>query len=237
MSLKVGIYNEDLGGGIGGAESVMAVLAEIMLSEGHDVEVLHGQLSKQLLRSRLATDDSNSLSQPECGLDEPVCNLLRHDVHHAYDELHRPLRRPPTHHIEELSAERKDLISRSPIAGKYEVSVDRESAYEVLKGKAVQAAAAAESAKQQEAAEKEEAKREKELAKAQAQQQKELERQQREADRIRRRYDNETYRAPRKRSSRSDTLLEAAAKSAVRSASSQVGRQIMRGILGSIFRG
>ena len=41
MSLKVGIYNEDLGGGIGGAESVMAVLAEAMLSEGHDVDVLH----------------------------------------------------------------------------------------------------------------------------------------------------------------------------------------------------
>ena len=41
MSLKVGIYNEDLGGGIGGAESVMAVLAEAMLSDGHDVDVLH----------------------------------------------------------------------------------------------------------------------------------------------------------------------------------------------------
>ncbi len=41
MSLKIGIYNEDLGGGIGGSESVMTVLAEAMLSEGHDVDVLH----------------------------------------------------------------------------------------------------------------------------------------------------------------------------------------------------
>jgi glycosyltransferase involved in cell wall biosynthesis len=41
LSLKVGIYNEDLGGGIGGAECVMAMLAETMLSEGHDVDVLH----------------------------------------------------------------------------------------------------------------------------------------------------------------------------------------------------
>src|SRR5215216_340511 len=41
LSLKVGIYNEDQGGGIGGAESVMAVLADAMLSEGYDVDVLH----------------------------------------------------------------------------------------------------------------------------------------------------------------------------------------------------
>lgn len=41
MSLKVGIYCEDAGSGIGGAESVTAVLAEAMLSDGHDVDVLH----------------------------------------------------------------------------------------------------------------------------------------------------------------------------------------------------
>ncbi|NUL82601.1 MAG: DUF853 family protein [Armatimonadetes bacterium] len=37
--------------------------------------------------------------------------------------------------------------------------------------------------------------------------------------------------------SRSDSLFEAAAKSIIRSASSQLGRQVMRGILGSIFKG
>ncbi|HEX7335248.1 MAG TPA: glycosyltransferase family 4 protein [Pyrinomonadaceae bacterium] len=41
MSLKVGIYCEDAGGGIGGAESLTAVLAEAMLSDGHDVDILH----------------------------------------------------------------------------------------------------------------------------------------------------------------------------------------------------
>jgi len=41
LSLKVGIYSEDAGGGIGGAESLTAVLAEAMLSDGHDVDVLH----------------------------------------------------------------------------------------------------------------------------------------------------------------------------------------------------
>ena len=41
LSLKVGIYSEDAGVGIGGAESLTAVLAEAMLSDGHDVDILH----------------------------------------------------------------------------------------------------------------------------------------------------------------------------------------------------
>lgn len=41
MSLKVGIYNEPAGDGIGGAENVAAVLAEAVLSAGHEVEILH----------------------------------------------------------------------------------------------------------------------------------------------------------------------------------------------------
>jgi uncharacterized protein len=152
--------------------------------------------------------------------------------------VERAFIRPPLSRLGVQSdAERQDLIARSPVAGKYEEAVDRDSAYEVLKGKAEQAAAAAEQSKQQEVMAKEQAKREKELHKAQAQQDKEFEKQQRELERARRTYDNKEYRAPRKGSSQSDTLLEAAAKSAVRSASSQVGRQIMRGILGSIFRG
>lgn len=57
MSLKVGIYNADLGGGIGGAESVMAVLAEAMLAEGHDVDILHRipKLSVQGLANNFGT--------------------------------------------------------------------------------------------------------------------------------------------------------------------------------------
>lgn len=41
---------------------------------------------------------------------------------------------------------------------------------------------------------------------------------------------------PRERSRQTDTFMEAATKSLVRSASSQLGRQIVRGILGSIFK-
>lgn len=151
--------------------------------------------------------------------------------------VERAFIRPPLSRLGvQTEAERRDLISRSPVAGKYDQAVDRDSAYEVLKGKANQAAAAADQAKQQAEIEKDQARREKELEKAQAQQEKELQRQQREIARTQRTYDNESYRAPR-RSSRSDTLLEAAAKSAVRSASSQVGRQLIRGILGSLLRG
>jgi hypothetical protein len=42
---------------------------------------------------------------------------------------------------------------------------------------------------------------------------------------------------PRGGGRQSDTLIEAAAKSVIRAASSQLGRQVMRGILGTIFGG
>jgi DNA helicase HerA-like ATPase len=86
--------------------------------------------------------------------------------------------------------ERQRVISNSPLQFKYAQSIDRESAFEVLRARAVQI----------------------------EQQQAEMPDQQRQ---------------PAGR--RSDTVLEAMAKSALRAASSQLGRQIVRGVLGSIF--
>lgn len=86
--------------------------------------------------------------------------------------------------------ERLRVISNSPLQFKYAQSIDRESAFEVLRARAVQI----------------------------EQQQAEMPDQQRQAP-----------------SRRSDTVLEAMAKSALRAASSQLGRQIVRGVLGSIF--
>lgn len=132
--------------------------------------------------------------------------------------------------------ERTRTMSASPVAGTYDRPVDRESAYEVLKGKAEQAAVAAQQAVDQENQRKQQEQWEKDQEKLRAQQQKEFERSQREMERARRTYDNPDYGAPRRRSSSGDSIFEAAAKSAVRSASSQIGRQLIRGILGSLMR-
>jgi hypothetical protein len=102
---------------------------------------------------------------------------------------------PPKSRIGAVSPdERKNIMSRSSVAGHYEKEVDRESAYERLTQKA-QAAAV-----QQPAARNSE--------------------------------------EPKRRPGRpADSYVEVMAKSAIRSVGSQMGRQIVRGILGSILGG
>jgi DNA helicase HerA-like ATPase len=110
--------------------------------------------------------------------------------------------------------ERTATRAASPVGGRYDRAVDRESAYEILQRRAEQAQAF-------ERAETERREREKEQA----------------------RLDNERARTERAASpgrSNRQTVFEAAAKSVVRSVGSQVGRQIgrslLRGILGSFLR-
>ena len=116
--------------------------------------------------------------------------------------------------------ERRAILSSSLLSGAYDQAVDRESAYELLKKKAEQSAAAEELEKM----EKEEQEREA--------------REEREA----RTYDRPTYQ-PRRRStygtrrSSGGNVLGSFANSMVRAAGSQIGRQIVRGVLGSILGG
>jgi hypothetical protein len=147
--------------------------------------------------------------------------------------------RPPVSRLGPITAEeRQAVLAGSPVAGVYDKTVDRDSAYEVLKGKAEQASVAAQQAIEDERRQDEQAKLEKEQARTQAQQEKEFEKSQRQMARTRRTYDNDVYRStPRRTSRSSDSVFEAAAKSAVRGASSQLGRQLVRGILGSLLRG
>ncbi len=129
----------------------------------------------------------------------------------------RTLIRPPTSRIGPASAaERAAVIKASPFAGRYDRAVDRESASEILQKRAEAAAEAA--------------------ARAEA----ELER----AEEEERRAKEERRYQPRSRGtgrrgggSRRQSAGEAFMKSMLRSVGSQVGRQIARGILGSIFRG
>lgn len=90
--------------------------------------------------------------------------------------------------------EQRQLMALSPVAGKYDTPIDRESAYELLQKR------------QEEQAQKDEA-QQKDSAKSK----------------------------PAKRGRRSDTFFEAAAKSAIRSASSQAGRKLGNRIINLII--
>ncbi len=106
--------------------------------------------------------------------------------------------RPPETRIGPLAEEeRQHRIKRSPLQGRYEHIVDRESAYEILKDRA-----------------------------------KEIQNQQEEAERLK------TSEKTKPTSGRTrQSAGEAFIKSAARAIGSQIGRQIIRGILGSFFGG
>ncbi|HEX2148347.1 MAG TPA: helicase HerA-like domain-containing protein, partial [Pseudorhizobium sp.] len=135
--------------------------------------------------------------------------------------VERTLIRPPSSRIGPLTdTERKEIINQSPIAGRYDRDIDRESAYEILMARAEKAA-------QGEAAQREAEEQEKTSAAG--------------------RWslpgfgDEPKQKPPARRSlGRSgyqrETVLEAAMKSAARSVANSLGRAIVRGILGSLKR-
>jgi DNA helicase HerA-like ATPase len=113
---------------------------------------------------------------------------------------------PPQGRIGPVSdIERSAIIQRSPLKGRYDQAVDRESAYEMLKSRA-------------EAAQMQEAGQQAELEAAERRQQEERTRRSR-------------ARGGRRRQSAGEALV----KSAARAIGSQIGRRIIRGVLGSIF--
>ncbi|HSO42334.1 MAG TPA: helicase HerA-like domain-containing protein, partial [Rhodospirillales bacterium] len=118
--------------------------------------------------------------------------------------------RPPASQIGPVDeAVRSALLAAGPFAGRYDLAIDRQSAYEVLATR-TEAAAREEQAL---AAEKAGAK-----AEAQA------------------RPSARTTRTTRSRRE-PDGFAEAFAKSAMRSASRQLGTALARGLLGSLFKG
>ncbi len=135
--------------------------------------------------------------------------------------VERTLIRPPSSRIGPLSdAERRDIINASPIAGQYDKDVDRESAYEILAARAQKAA-----------------------------QEQDKEAQEVDADSAAGRWSlpgfgeaSEENPARGKSSSRGrsgykrQTVLETAMKSIARTVATQVGRALVRGILGSLKR-
>ena len=128
--------------------------------------------------------------------------------------------------------ERQELMKQSIVAGIYEQSLDRESAFEMLQNKVVerqQQTAEAELAKQR-------AKEQEALAKQQAKDQAALEKQQaREQERIAKEQQKEAERAAKQREKLTQDIVGTFAKSAARSLGGSTGQKIVRGLLGSLF--
>jgi DNA helicase HerA-like ATPase len=132
----------------------------------------------------------------------------------------RTLIRPPASRLGPATPdERATVQSRSPVKGLYDTAHDRESAFERLNQRTTESARKAElDAAEADIAKRREA-QEKEWAKEEA-------RRDREANRP----------APRARSSNRQGMGEAFIKSMLRTAGSQIGRELLRGVLGGLKR-
>ncbi|NNL17446.1 MAG: DUF853 family protein, partial [Boseongicola sp.] len=152
----------------------------------------------------------------EVGVGEAVTSML--EAKGAPGVVERTLIRPPSSQLGPITAsERQTVIDTSPIAGKYEALKDRDSAYEILRGRAEEAAKAAEEAERLEA-EAKEAEREHKAG---------------------RRYEAERVgRSTSRRSTRSSGGFgDALTKMVVKELKGTTGRRIVRGILGGLFKG
>jgi len=130
----------------------------------------------------------------ELGVGEALVSVLQEGG--VPSMVERTLLSPPASHMGAITpGERQSVINASPLAGRYDKAVDRESAHELLRQRAEKSAAEA---------------RTRDAVGAKA--------------------------APKKRSSNRQSVGEAFIKSIARTVGSQLGRQLMRGILGSLRR-
>lgn len=118
---------------------------------------------------------------------------------------------------------RRQIISSSPMSGKYDREIDRESAYELLQTKAKQEQAAL----QEETARIERQKEYERLEKERVKQEKERQRQYRQPS-----YGRTSSSSPRKRKS----AIEKMGTTALNTIGREVGKSLIRGLLGSLKR-
>ncbi len=147
--------------------------------------------------------------------------------------VERTLMRPPASRLGPITdSERKAVMAVSPVAAQYDQTIDRESAFEVLKKRAEEAAHAEELQQQRE--ERGDAGRTRTRTGFQLPDFGDSRSSRSSRD------DDRRTRAPRRtttrRSSR-QTVTEAAIKSVTRSIASSLGRALVRGILGSLKKG
>jgi DNA helicase HerA-like ATPase len=158
----------------------------------------------------------------QLGVGEALVSLL--DEKGSPSIVERAFILPPHSKIGPITPEqRQQIIKSSVIFGHYEKVIDRESAYEILKGRAEHAA-------QEEAATA--AQKQAEFEHKQAEKRAEMERKQAEKEAR-----EQERAAARQKPSETTKVIGAFASSAARSIGSTFGRQILRGVMDNIFGG
>lgn len=139
----------------------------------------------------------------------------------------RTMMRPPSSRLGPITPdERRDVIANSPVAGLYDVVIDRDSAFEVLKKRAEEKLRAEELQREREEREREEIGRMRRSRSGYSDDYRD--------DRPTKRSRSRT--SSRRRSSR-QTPAEAAMKTLARTVARELGNSLVRGILGSLKRG
>ncbi len=162
------------------------------------------------------------------GTGEAVVSLLEDKGVPAM--VSRTLIRPPNSRMGPITdAERSSTIEASPLAGRYDLAIDRESAAEILAERADEAAREAEELERKAQKDEDAAKRAKEL-------EAELRKYKAPSRTGSTRGRGTTY-SRSGRSSSSSSLTEELAKTVVKQLSSRQGKALVRGILGSLFKG
>jgi DNA helicase HerA-like ATPase len=162
------------------------------------------KVAAQTLRKNENFDTQEVITQ--LGVGEALVSVLQEDGTPSIVE--RTLMSPPSSRIGPATdEERSRLLQSSPVAGRYEEAVDRESAYELLEKRVDQQIQQANMQEMMAAAEKQ---RQKDMKAAE--------------------------RAAKPRGRGRQSLAEAAAKTFVRSISSKLATRVVRGMLGSVTR-
>lgn len=162
----------------------------------------------------------------EVGVGEAVTSFL--EAKGVPGVVERTLIRPPASAMGPCDeAIRRQVIVSSPLAGKYDTAVDRDSAHEMLARRADQAAREAERFDRDRG--EEEHSRGRRYSPGGSSRSRRVE----EEDEAPRRRSTTS----RSRSSRSDTVMDAFTKSVARSIGTRAGSAIVRGVLGGLFRG
>ncbi len=151
----------------------------------------------------------------EVGVGEAVTSMLQKKGVPGIVE--RTLIRPPSSQLGPLTvSERQAILATSDMAGKYDTTKDRRSAYEILAKRAEVAAQAAETA---------EAEEEEQPA------------MQREYSAARRYSGTRVSRSSSRYRRKKDTFASAMSEAVIKELKGTTGRRIVRGILGSLFKG
>jgi hypothetical protein len=157
----------------------------------------------------------------ELKVGEALVSLLQEDG--APTPVERTLVKPPRSRLGPLTDKERAIIrSISPLDGKYDQPLDRESAEEILKARGEEAAAAAAAAEAREAQEKAAAERAKVEARARAEQAREQARLERER---------------RANPPMGEAMVRQVGKSIQRQVANKVARSLVRGLLGGLFKG